>query len=369
MPTPDEAVELEELPPEQDLAADSFWARPCVQNVRRALRLSKAPAMLLDLSLRIRWVNEAYRASFGAGAGLEGRSLLAHLSASLTEERRGELLRLLRLPPGGLSWYARLEIKVAGRLPVISTVLIVPVFGSETSPPLQVPPAAGEPAFPEGAPAGFQAHFHDISEEYRRMLRGTYSSLLEAARLKDNDTGYHIERVNRYSCLLAERLAGSPACPQVDVEFVENIAFLAAMHDVGKIGTPDDILNKGGPLEAWQREVMKEHTINGAYILASYPDPMARDIALRHHERWDGSGYPHGLSGDQIPLAARIVAVADVYDALRMRRPYKEPFSHEQAAAGIVTGAGSHFDPFLVEIFSQNQRRFAEIYKELAENG
>ncbi len=365
MPTPDEAVELEELPPEQDLAADSFWAQACVQNVRRALRLSKAPAMLLDLSLRIRWVNEAYRSSFGAGAGLEGRSLLAQLGGSLTEERRGELLRLLRLPPGGLSWYARLEIKVAGRLPVISTVLIVPLFGSETSPPLQVP--AGEPAFPEGAPAGFQAHFHDISEEYRRMLRGTYSSLLEAARLKDNDTGYHIERVNRYSCLLAERLAGSPACPQVDVEFVENIAFLAAMHDVGKIGTPDDILNKGGPLEAWQREVMKEHTINGAYILASYPDPMARDIALRHHERWDGSGYPHALSQDLIPLSARIVAIADVYDALRMRRTYKEAYSHERALETMEREKGTHFDPRLIERFLSVADDFRTVFSDLAD--
>ncbi|OHD27122.1 MAG: hypothetical protein A2064_04380 [Spirochaetes bacterium GWB1_66_5] len=199
------------------------------------------------------------------------------------------------------------------------------------------------------------------------MLRGTYESLLQAARLKDNDTGYHIERVNRYGSLLAQQLAGLPAYPQVDAEFLQNIAFLAAMHDVGKIGTPDDILNKEGPLEDWQRELMKAHTINGAYILASYPDPMARDIALRHHERWDGSGYPHGLAGEQIPLAARIVAVADVYDALRMRRPYKAPFPHEQAAEKILQGAGSHFDPSLAEVFRQHQGRFAAIYQDLAE--
>jgi putative two-component system response regulator len=364
VPAPDreEPAELEELLPEAEQESDAFWEQACVQNVRRALRLSKAPAMLLDLSLRIRWVNEAYSASFGTGAPPEGRSLLAHLADSLTEERRGELLRLQRLPPGNLSWYARLEIKVPGRLPVISTVLIVPLFGS-----LAPPPAAPAEPPAEGTPAGFQAHFHDISEEYRRMLRGTYESLLEAARLKDNDTGYHIQRVNRYCSLLAEKLAGLPGFPQVDADFLQNIAFLAAMHDVGKIGTPDDILNKEGPLEDWQREVMKAHTINGAYILASYPNPMARDIALRHHERWDGTGYPHGLNGEQIPLAARIVALADVYDALRMRRPYKAPLTHPQAAEKILQSAGSHFDPSLAEVFRRHQDRFAEIYLELAE--
>ena len=137
------------------------------------------------------------------------------------------------------------------------------------------------------------------------------------------------------------------------------------MHDVGKIGTPDDILNKQGPLEDWEWEIMKEHTINGAYILSTYPNPMAREIALRHHEWWNGAGYPHGLSGDLIPLSARIVTIADVYDALRMERSYKKAFSHEKAKTIIREEKGSHFDPDLIDIFEKIETDFREIFEEL----
>ena len=190
-------------------------------------------------------------------------------------------------------------------------------------------------------------------------------SLLGAARLKDNDTGNHIERVNRYAQVLAEDLAGRAWAPEVDKQFIASIGLVAALHDVGKIGTPDDILNKAGPLETWEWDVMKQHTTNGAYILSTYPNPMAAEIALRHHERWDGSGYPHGLSQDLIPLSARIVAIADVYDALRMRRTYKEAYSHERALETMVREKGTHFDPLLTSRFIAVAEEFRSIFSEL----
>jgi putative two-component system response regulator len=236
-------------------------------------------------------------------------------------------------------------------LSVIANLVILPLFGDEG----------------QTEPVAFQGIFSDISAEYRQMLKTTYLSLLEAARLKDNDTGNHIERVNRYSRSLAEALLADSEYPEVNAEFVENIGFLAAMHDVGKIGTPDDILNKAGKLEPWEWEVMKEHTINGAYIMANYPNPMAKDIALRHHERWNGSGYPHGIGEKLIPLCARIVAITDVYDALRMQRPYKEALSHDEAKTIIVEKRGRHFEPFLVDRFLSVEDRFREIFDELRE--
>jgi HD-GYP domain-containing protein (c-di-GMP phosphodiesterase class II) len=136
---------------------------------------------------------------------------------------------------------------------------------------------------------------------------------------------------------------------------------------VGKIGTPDDILNKAGPLEPWEWDTMKQHTINGAYILSNYPQPMAREIAFHHHERWDGTGYPHGLMESLIPLSARIVAFADVYDALRMRRSYKEPYAHPQAVEAMVAESGTHFDPRLAQLFGTLSDRFEQTYTGLGD--
>ena len=136
----------------------------------------------------------------------------------------------------------------------------------------------------------------------------------------------------------------------MDKDFIEDIGFLAAMHDVGKIGTPDDILNKEGPLNEFEWGIMKEHTKNGAFILSSYPNPMAKEIALSHHEWWNGSGYPYNLEGTMIPLSARIVTLADVYDALRMKRSYKPAYSHEIAIQKIQQEREVHFDPEIVDV-------------------
>ncbi len=217
-------------------------------------------------------------------------------------------------------------------------------------------------------PIGYGVVIDDITDEQKSLIRNTFSSLLEASKLKDNDTGKHIQRVNEYSLLLSEALFHDSQFMDIDREFIENISFLAAMHDVGKIGTPDDILNKQGPLEEREWKIMQEHTINGAYILSTYPNPIAKEIALFHHEKWDGSGYPYKITKDLIPLSARIVSIADVYDALRMQRSYKESFSHEKARDIITENSGSHFDPRLVQYFVQYEHDFQQIYVELADD-
>ncbi|MDR2747136.1 MAG: HD domain-containing protein [Treponema sp.] len=219
-------------------------------------------------------------------------------------------------------------------------------------------------------PSEFAVMFDDVTEENKLLLRAVFLSLLEASKLKDNDTGKHITRVNYYSRRLAEELFYSLGAqyPNIDADFIENIGFLASMHDVGKIGTPDDILNKEGPLSDWEWTVMREHTKNGAFILSTYPNPMAKEIALSHHERWDGSGYPFQLEGEMIPLAARIVSVADVYDALRMQRSYKPALTHDVAVSKMLAERGTHFDPFLIEVFNIISDEFNKIYEANRDN-
>ncbi|MBM6550918.1 response regulator [Marinomonas ostreistagni] len=167
-----------------------------------------------------------------------------------------------------------------------------------------------------------------------------------AVEYKDNETGAHVIRMSYITKLIAEHCVS-------DSEWIDRVFHAAPMHDVGKIGIADAILLKPGKLDPEEWEVMKKHTIFGAEILSVEHDPlleMAKTIALTHHEKWDGSGYPYGLSGEDIPLEGRIVALADVIDALLSKRPYKEPWSKEQAEQFLATQAGLHFDPKLVEI-------------------
>lgn len=169
-----------------------------------------------------------------------------------------------------------------------------------------------------------------------------------AAEYRDDETGEHTVRVAHTSARLAEALGMSKA------EFVE-IALAAPLHDIGKIALPDSILLKPGALTREEFEQMKTHVRVGAEILAGSSSTLlqvAEQIAATHHERWDGTGYPQGLRGDEIPLVGRIVAVADVFDALTHRRPYKEPWPLERAIAEVLAGAGRHFDPEVVAAFA-----------------
>jgi putative two-component system response regulator len=245
----------------------------------------------------------------------------------------------------GFSWRGVAHIKSRDRPTVFTRVYIFPAHMNIK------------------APVDFTVMFDDVTEENKRLLRSVFVSLLEASKLKDNDTGMHISRVNYYSEVLAKALFNRPGYDVVDAEFIDNIGFLASMHDVGKIGTPDDVLNKEGPLSDWEWAVMKEHTKNGAFILSTYPNPMAKEIALSHHEKWNGRGYPFQIERDMIPLSARIVAIADVYDALRMKRSYKEAMPHSVAVEKIVDGKGAHFDPALVDIFLSIDGKFDELYE------
>jgi len=185
------------------------------------------------------------------------------------------------------------------------------------------------------------------SSRLEQSHRDAIAMLGTAGHYNDTDTGMHIWRMAGYARALAAASGWSPA----DCQMLETAA---PTHDTGKIGIPGSILRKPGKLDAEEWEVMKTHTRIGHGILSRSEAPlfqMAAEVALYHHERWDGSGYPDGLAGEAIPEAARIVAVADVFDALTMERPYKSAWPSEKAIAAIKAGAGSQFDPRLVEVF------------------
>lgn len=191
----------------------------------------------------------------------------------------------------------------------------------------------------------------------------TIFTMMRAAEHKDEDTGSHVQRIGYYCRELASILG-------MDKEFTNCIYFAGPMHDIGKIGIPDHILLKAGPLTPEEWQIMMGHTTIGASILDSNRSPylkMGAEIALNHHECWDGGGYPQGKRGEAIPLAARIVYLCDIYDALRSKRPYKAAFDHPQTLDIIVHGDNRtqavHFDPAVSTAFKQHENRFRDIFE------
>jgi putative two-component system response regulator len=175
----------------------------------------------------------------------------------------------------------------------------------------------------------------------------TIFRLSRAAEFKDEDTAGHIQRISQYAAKITEKL-------NFNHKVVEAILYAAPMHDIGKIGVPDHILLKPGKLNPDEWEIMKQHTVYGARILEGAGRgfiALGEVIALTHHEKWDGSGYPRGLEGKRIPLAGRITAIADVFDALISARPYKKPCSVDRALGIIEKGRKTHFDPQVVDAF------------------
>ncbi len=206
-----------------------------------------------------------------------------------------------------------------------------------------------------------------LSLETRDMLIFTLAKLAES---RDPETGQHLERVQRYSRALAVQLAQNPRYRDViDSGFLRNIFLTSPLHDIGKVGISDNILLKPGRLTDEEFNIMKRHTLIGAETLRDAVErnphvgylKMASEIALTHHEKWDGSGYPYGLKGTDIPLSGRIVALADVYDALTTKRVYKKAFSHEKTCQIILESSGSHFDPDIVQAFCLIEDEFIEI--------
>ena len=231
--------------------------------------------------------------------------------------------------------------------------------------------------FLEDKSAWLQKEVEARVSEVSRLQEATIRVMVSLAEFRDECTGNHIRRTQNYVRLLAEYLSRLPR----DAEFlrgeqIDRIAKASPLHDIGKIAIPDNILLKPGKHTPEEFEIMKTHSVKGERMLQHSIREMGGDnamlvfacqIARSHHERWDGSGYPDGLAGEAIPLAARLMAVADVYDALRSRRPYKKAFEHREAVDLIVQGGGSHFDPLLVEAFLALQSQFSESATKLAD--
>jgi putative two-component system response regulator len=215
-----------------------------------------------------------------------------------------------------------------------------------------------------------QAQVKKISDTQMAMI----FALAKLAESRDDDSGMHLERVQAFCKKLAEGLAQrSRLGRQVDAKFVENIFYASPLHDIGKVGVPDRIVLKPGKLTPEEFDVMKTHAVQGAEKLEAvqrqFPGNALLDmgiaIAKYHHEKWNGQGYPKGLAGEAIPLPARIMAVVDVYEALRAKRPYKEALSHEESVDIIVTSGGTHFDPEIVKVFIELKEDFRAIRDEM----
>jgi putative two-component system response regulator len=203
----------------------------------------------------------------------------------------------------------------------------------------------------------------------------TIFALAKLAESRDPETGHHLERVQNYSRLLAQHLwRSNQYAHEIDAAFVNLIYETSPLHDIGKVAIPDCVLLKPGRLSDEEFQIMKTHTTTGAQTLEAaarrYPKArylkLAREIAESHHEKWDGGGYPRGLKEYAIPLAGRIVALADVYDALVSKRVYKGSFTHLTARAIIIEGKGKHFDPVIVEAFLAIESQFIQVQKEFS---
>ncbi len=224
-----------------------------------------------------------------------------------------------------------------------------------------------KPFCPEELRVRLRAGERLLSLESRDL---TIFVLAKLAESRDRDTGYHLERIREYCRVLCEELSQWPKYrEEIDGEYAQLIYLTSPLHDIGKVAIPDQVLLKPGRLTAEEFEIMKTHALFGAQTLEAaalaHPEAkflaMAHDIALSHHERYDGKGYPRGLSGEQIPLCARIVALADVYDALTSKRVYKARFDHETARSLLLEGRGTQFDSDIVDAFLRSEEQFIEI--------
>ena len=216
----------------------------------------------------------------------------------------------------------------------------------------------------------------NLLESYRKLQNARAATILGLAKLaeyRDEGTGTHLERIREYAKLITEELAMNPQCGHhITPEYIDDIYQSSILHDIGKVGIPDAILLKPGKLTEEEFNVLKRHTQFGGDAINAIESQiegrsflyLGKEIAYHHHEKWDGSGYPNGLKGEEIPLCARIVAMADVYDALTTKRFYKLAYSHEKSVQIIVSKKATHFDPLLVDVFLHLEDEFNRIREE-----
>ena len=330
------------LPPQSTVAQDDY-----IQEMVLLSRKQVIPTIIVDSDLLIRFINEPARLLFDGYYDLTYKPFFNVFGRIFTRVEIKNFFYCIRSEEKGYSWFGNIMHRARLLKTLNTKVRVHPIFDASD------------------VLVGYWVLFEDVTDQsieaYKQMLGG----ILQASKLKDNETGLHAERLNFYCRNFTEYLLSLNSYPQITRDFIENISFLAAIHDVGKIGTPDYILQKQSRLSSIEWEIMKEHTINGALIVSSFPIPMAKEITLSHHERWDGKGYPFNLEGEMIPLSARIVSIADVYDALRMKRPYKEALSHEKTVQIIARGAGKQFDPSLVHHFQKIHTKFDIVWETL----
>jgi len=215
-----------------------------------------------------------------------------------------------------------------------------------------------------------------VSDQVKQIAAAELATIFALSKLsesKDPDTGAHLERMREYCKILAQQLSRQTRFQSIiNSEFITSIYAASPLHDIGKVGIPDHILMKPGKLDSAEWEVMKLHPQIGAdtlrAVLKQFPNnPILQtgvEIAESHHERWDGTGYPHQLKGEDIPIAARILALADVYDALTSQRCYKEAFAHDRCRQLIIEGKGTHFDPLIVDAYLEVENEFIRIRAE-----
>jgi len=224
----------------------------------------------------------------------------------------------------------------------------------------------------------YQAHLEDLVEEQVKEISdsqiSTIFALSKLSESRDKETGKHLERVQIYCKMLAEKLSREkPYNSVIDAAFIHNIFNASPLHDIGKVASPDHILLKSGKLSPEEFDIMRKHSLVGATTMEAVRDMyrknafinMGISIARSHHERWNGTGYPDGLKGEEIPLAARIMAIADVYDALRSNRCYKGSFPRDRSREIIESGSGTKFDPVLVKAFLALEGEFDRVGREM----
>jgi HD-GYP domain-containing protein (c-di-GMP phosphodiesterase class II)/transcriptional regulator with XRE-family HTH domain len=351
--------------------------------------MESTPALMLDKNLYITWVNDKFIKVFGKDSGIIGSKLLtaadplpaleyideetpspppvntrsgknaaqdqsnartAKSTSAETAKTADEDQGLIPVSADGLEL---INTDAPQTSALLRNIVLIPIYRSYKSRKKME------------MPQGYAGVFVDINQDNKYAIDNIFMKLAEISLLKEKNSVAAIHRIRRYIDILCRALMERPEYPEINEGFIRDLMFFAPMHDIGKIGIPDDILNKKGKLDEWEWQLIKEHTLNGAYILSAYPNPIGKEIALQHHEKWDGTGYPYGLSGTMIALSARITAICITYDAIMSERPYRDTNTHEEAIKIIAKEKGKYFEPLLVDTFLELEPQIKQVAFEI----